>query len=163
MANPFDKFLTYEDNEHIRVVNYIKDKLPDVLAFHVPSEGNKTPYERYKHSLFGNLKGLPDFIFLHPKYMSNCSKQIRYHGLAIELKAPEHNRVVLKGKDAGKVVKSKGKLSDEQKNIIERLNEMSYKAVCCFGAEEAIAVIDEYFKDYYELRKILKIKKNGKI
>ena len=153
--NNFSKFLTFEDNEHIRVVNYIKDKLPDILAFHIPSEGKKSPYERYKHSIMGNLKGLPDFVFLSPKYVSNSSKEIIYNGLFIELKAQEHNRIVLKGAKAGKVVKAKGKLSDEQKVVIEKLNEIGYKAVCCFGSDEAIAIIDDYFKDYYAIQKEL--------
>jgi VRR-NUC domain len=155
MANPFEKFLSAEDREHIRVVNYIKDKLPEVMAFHVPAEGNKSAFERYKHNLFGNLKGIPDFVFLHPKYKSNESKEIVYLGLFIELKAPEHKRIVMKGKEAGKIVKSKGKLSDDQKEILDKLNQMGYKAVCCFGAEESIKVIDEYFKEFYELKKIL--------
>ena len=156
--NPFAKFLSVEDIHHIKVVNYIKDKLPEVIAFHVPAEGKKSAFERYKHSLFGNLKGLPDFVFLHPKFLSYYSKEVVYHGLLLELKAPLHNRIVKKGKDAGKVVKSIGKLSDEQADLIKRLNVFGFKAVCCFGADEAIAVIDAYFKDYYELKKLLKIK-----
>ena len=155
MPNPFEKFLTYEDKEHIRVVNYIADKLPDVLAFHIPSEGNKSAFERYKHSIFGNLKGLPDFAFMHPKYKSNNSFEIVYCGLFIELKADEHKRIVQKGKDAGKVVKTKGKLSKEQEVIIEKLNERGYKAVCCWGFDQAKIEIDKYFSDYYEIKKAL--------
>lgn len=155
MANNFDRYLSIEDIEHIRVVNYIKDKLPEVIAFHVPNEGAKSPFERYKYSLFGALKGCPDFLFLHPKYVSNTSKDVVYHGLGIELKAPEHKRIVEKGKNAGKIVKAKGKLSDAQAEVIKKMNERGYKAVCCFGADEAIAVIDEYFKDFFELKKVI--------
>ena len=155
MANSFDKFLSFEDVEHIRVVNYIKDKLPEVIAFHIPNEGKKSPFERFKHSRMGALKGCPDFIFLHPKYVSNTSKEVLFHGLGIELKAPMHNRIVKKGKDAGKIVKSVGKLSDEQKDVLKRMNEMGFKGVCCFGADEAIVVIDEYFKDFYALQKMV--------
>lgn len=153
--NPFAKYLSFEDREHIRVVNYIKDKLPDIIAFHIPNEGKKSAFERYKHSLMGALKGCPDFVFMSPKYVSNSSKEIIYNGLFIELKAQEHNRIVLKGAKAGKVVKTKGKLSDEQKVVIDKLNEMGYKAVCCFGSDEAIAIIDDYFKDYYAIKKEL--------
>lgn len=155
MANPFDKYLTIEDLEHIKVVNYIKDKLPEIIAFHIPNEGKKSAFERYKYSLMGILKGVPDFIFLYPKYKSNLSKEIVYYGLLIELKAPEHKKIVMKGKDAGKVVKRKGKLSDEQKILIDRLNDFGYKSVCCFGSEEAIIEIDSYFSDFYELRRQL--------
>jgi hypothetical protein len=163
MANPFYKFLSVEDKEHIRVVNFIKDKLPEVIAFHVPSEGKKSAFERYKHSLMGNLKGVPDFVFLHPKYKSNLSQEIEYHGLLIELKAQEHEKVVKKGKDAGKIVKRKGRLSEEQAQIIEKLNNFGFKAVCCFGSDEAIKVIDEYFKDFYELQRIIKRNRFRKI
>jgi hypothetical protein len=155
MPNPFDKYITYEDREHIRVVNYIKDKLPDVVAFHIPNESKKSAFERYKHSLMGALKGCPDFAFMFPKYKSIESKELLYHGLFIELKSPEHNRVVLKGKDAGKIVKTKGKLSPEQKIVLDRLNNIGYQAVCCFGSEEAITIINDYFKDYFELKKKL--------
>jgi hypothetical protein len=155
-VNPFYKFLSAEDLEHIRVVNYIRDKLPEIVAFHVPMEGKKSSYERYRHSIMGNLKGIMDFVFLHPKYKSNLSTEVLYHGLVIELKAPEHNRVVKKGKDAGKIVKSIGKLSNEQAELIEKLNKMGFLAECCFGADEAIKIIDEYFKDFYELQKITK-------
>jgi len=156
MANPYEKFLSVEDREHIRVVNYIKDKLHEVMVFHVPNEGLKSPFERYKHSIMGALKGCPDFVFLHPKYKSNTSKEVVYHGLTIELKAQEHNRVVTKGAKAGKIVKTKGKLSPEQQEVMDRLNERGYLAVCCYGSDEAIKVIDEYFKDFYELKKILR-------
>jgi hypothetical protein len=159
MPNPFDKFITFEDREHIRVVNYIKDKLPDVVAFHIPNESKKSAFERYKHSLMGALKGCPDFAFMFPKYKSIDSKEILYNGLFIELKAPEHNRVVLKGDNAGKIVKTKGKLSPEQKVVLDRLNSIGYQAVCCFGSDEAIKVINDYFADYLELKNKLKSKK----
>ena len=159
MPNPFDKFITFEDREHIRVVNYIKDKLPDVVAFHIPNESKKSAFERYKHSLMGALKGCPDFAFMFPKYKSIDSKEILYNGLFIELKAPEHNRVVLKGDNAGKIVKTKGKLSPEQKVVLDKLNSIGYQAVCCFGSDEAIKVINDYFADYLELKNKLKSKK----
>ena len=87
------------------------------------------------------------------------SKEILYNGLFIELKAPEHNRVVLKGDNAGKIVKTKGKLSPEQKVVLDRLNSIGYQAVCCFGSDEAIKVINDYFADYLELKNKLKSKK----
>lgn len=150
--NPFSKFLSVEDAEHIRVVNWIKTNLPDVIAFHVPNEGSKTPFERYKSSLMGILKGCPDFIILHPKHsepkkdsLGNVYRELQYNGLMIELKAPEHNRIVKKGKDAGKIVKSKGKLSPEQSVILDKLNNLKYRAVCSFGADAAIQEIKDYF------------------
>lgn len=152
MKKSFKDWLTHEDREHIQVVNFLKDKLPNIIAFHVPNEGKKSPFERYKSSLMGILKGCPDFIILHPKH-SEIKKdsngleyrELLYNGLMIELKAPEHNRIVATGKNEGKVVKTKGKLSPEQKEVLERLNKAKYRAVCCFGAEEAISEIKSYF------------------
>jgi hypothetical protein len=150
--NNFEKWLTYEDREHIKVVNWLKTNLPEVISFHVPNESKKSPFERYKASIMGILKGCPDFIILHPKHSEtredgngNKYKILEHNGLMIELKAPEHNRVVLKGKNEGKIVKAKGKLSPEQIEILERLNRLKYLAVACFGADEAISEIKKYF------------------
>lgn len=155
MGYDFSKYLTVEDLEHIKVVNYIKDKLPEIIAFHIPNEGKKSYFERYKFAKMGIMKGVPDFIFLYPKYKSNLSKEILYHGLFIELKAPEHKKIVLKGKDAGKVVKRKGKLSEEQSMVLKKLNDLGYRAVCCYGFEEAVLEINNYFNDFFALRKEL--------
>lgn len=154
MTNPFRKYLTIEDLEHIKVVDYIKENISEIIAFHVPNEGKKSNYERYKYSMMGALKGCPDFVFMFPKY-KKFSFIIEYYGLFIELKAPEHKRIVKKGIKAGKIVKSKGKLSDAQKDILTKLNKIGYKAVCCFGADEAINTINDYFKDYFEFKQKL--------
>jgi hypothetical protein len=150
--NPFEKWLTYEDKEHVKVVNWLKKNLPNVIAFHVPNEGKKSAFERYKASIMGILKGCPDFIILYPKHsepkkdeLGNVYKELQYNGLMIELKAPEHERVVKKGKNIGKIAVSKGKLSKEQEDLLKRLNKIKYKAECCFGAEEAIKEIKNYF------------------
>jgi hypothetical protein len=157
MANPFDKFLTYEDREHIQIVNFCRDRLHEnVVWLHVPNEGKKSAFERYKHCLMGSLTGAPDFIFLYPKYSELRKDEIGteyrdliYIGLAIELKAPEHKRIVMKGKNAGKVVKAKGTVSDKQKEVIDKLLKLQYRAVVAWGAEDAINII----KDYFTLKK----------
>jgi hypothetical protein len=150
--NPFEKWLTYEDKEHVKVVSWLKENLPNVIAFHVPNEGKKSAFERYKASIMGILKGCPDFIILYPKHsepkkdeFGNVYKELQYNGLMIELKAQEHERVVKKGKNIGKITISKGKLSKEQEDLLKRLNKIKYKAECCFGAEEAIKEIKNYF------------------
>lgn len=52
-----------------------------------------------------------------------------YHGLFIELKR----------RDGGKV-------SMQQKYYIARLNDNGYLAVVCYGAKEAIKIIEEYLE-----------------
>lgn len=148
--NPYFKYLGHEDKLHAELVEFINKEYPDVIYTHIPAEGKKSNFERYKHSIMGTKKGICDFIFLKPKYKykiigDNKQKILEYCGLAIELKVPLHNRVVLKGKQAGKIVKSVGKLSPEQKEVIEQLNKEKYLAVYCFGLEEAKKVIVNYF------------------
>lgn len=148
----FFRFLSAEDKIHAELVEFINKEYPDIIYTHIPSESKKSFFERYKYSIMGTKKGICDFIFLKPKYkykIINEKKQkiLVYCGLALELKVPLHNRVVMKGKDAGKIVKSVGKLSSEQKEVIEQLNKEKYLAVCCFGLEEAKKVIIEYFKE----------------
>ncbi len=159
-VNPFDKFLSVEDLEHIKVVRFMQEKLPDIVFFHVPNEGKKSAFERYKHSKMGALKGCPDFVFAYPKYIhgfsvnSNGVRKEEHtlfrHGLYIELKAHEHNKIVKTGENTGKIKKVKGKISADQTEVLERLNKVGYHAVCCYGSEEAIAVIKEYFKKELE-------------
>lgn len=151
--NPFDKYLTYEDREHIQVVNFCRDRLHEnVVWFHVGNESKKSAFERYKYSIMGSLSGAPDFVFLYPKYTElqkdangNEFRELVYLGLVIELKAQEHQRIVMKGKNAGKVVKAKGTISDKQKEVIDKLIKLQYRAVVAWGAEEAISIIKEYF------------------
>ena len=52
----------------------------------------------------------------------------KYHGLYIEMKR-----------------KKGGRVSQKQKEWIERLNRLGYLAVVCYGADEAIKVVEEYF------------------
>jgi len=80
----------------------------------------------------GKQKGYPDLIIDEPnKY---------YHGLRIELKR------------AKKQLKTKlsiahTKISDEQEEWIIKLNDRGYKAIVCYGAREAIEVIEDYMKN----------------
>jgi hypothetical protein len=141
--NPFYKYLTYEDKEHVRLVEYINKTYPHIVYFHIPNEGKKTAFERYKHSIMGALEGAPDFMFLVPKVVEG---HVIHHGLLIELKAPEHKRVVLKGKNAGKIVKAVGKLSESQKIVLEKVNNAKYLGICCFGYDEAVLELKKYME-----------------
>lgn len=134
MPNPFDKYLTPEDHEHIMVVKYMKSKHPDLLFFHVPNEGKKSAFERYKTSIMGAKKGIADFLLLEP----NNGK----HGLFIELKAPSRQRI---NKNTGKIVKvAHGKPSPEQLDFIAEAIGRGYDAKCVIGADECIKIIEEY-------------------
>jgi len=78
-----------------------------------------TEAKRFKAE--GVKKGVPD-LFL-PVSISG------YHGLFIEMKRPDH----------------KNKPTAEQKDWITYLNMSGYKAVVCYGYEEAVKEIQRYY------------------
>lgn len=80
----------------------------------------------------GKQKGYPDLLIDEPNR--------HYNGLRIELK---RRRKQLKTK----LSTSHTKISPEQQEWINRLNEKGYKAVVCYGSDEAIDVIEEYMED----------------
>ena len=78
LANPFEKYLKGEDYLQRDVMAYIQNKYPNVLAFHVPNEGKRTPFERFKFKFLGGVSGVPDVLIFQ------ATKE--YNGLALELK-----------------------------------------------------------------------------
>lgn len=75
----------------------------------------------------GMLAGIPDVFLPYP------NKQ--YAGLWIELK-----RRIVKGQ-------SKPTLSEAQKICLEYFNKVGYKAIVCYGADEAIQAIKDYLNE----------------
>lgn len=69
----------------------------------------------------GYVAGFPDLFIYEPIG--------EYYGLAIEMKR-------VKG----------GVISPEQKHWISQLTKRNFKAVVCYGALDALGVIDKYFK-----------------
>lgn len=149
--NPFYKYLDVETLEHIKVVHFLQENHSDKVWFHPMNEGKRSTFERYKMSLMGTLKGITDFVIAHPKFKDyneggRIVRKIVHLGLFLELKAPEHNRVVQKGKKAGHIVKAVGKASAEQIEVMNKLNLNGYKACICYGANDAIKELIEYFR-----------------
>lgn len=77
----------------------------------------------------GTKAGFPDLFVFVPKG--------GYHGLFIELKTP-------KGKTADGKTRRAGEVSDNQEMMIELLSSQGYKAVVCYGYDEAVQAIKEY-------------------
>lgn len=92
------------------------------LLHHIPNGGSRNAIEAVRLKAQGVKPGVPD-IFLP------CARG-SWHGLYIEMKR-----------------RKGGKVSDEQKEMIRLLIEQGYKAVVCYGWEEAKNVIVEYMKD----------------
>lgn len=97
------------------VINGVK--IGDYLL-HIPNEGKRGPKAARDAKLLGMKKGVPDLFLALPRG--------GYAGLWIEMKA--------KG----------GKLSVQQEVWLKRLEEVGYRAVCCFGFEQALRVISEH-------------------
>lgn len=102
-------------------------KRPELAwLFHIPNGGSRHIAEAGKLKAMGVRRGVPD-LFL-PVQNYNRSADSGYIGLFIELK------------------KIGGKVPPEQLIWIEYLNNQGYKAVVCYGWEEARDVIEEYLK-----------------
>jgi len=78
VANPYEKYLGKEDRLQHNVMTYIKFAYPDVYAIHIPNEGKRSSFERYKFKYLGGQAGIPDIMIFRANKKSN--------GLAIELK-----------------------------------------------------------------------------
>jgi len=89
LKNPFHKYLGKEDHFQNQVMTYLKTAYPRVFAIHVPNEGKRSPFERYKFKFLGGVSGVPDVLIFH----QNGDKS----GLAIELKVgsnkPTENQI----------------------------------------------------------------------
>lgn len=84
----------------------------------IPNGGQRHPAVAAKLKAEGVTSGIPDLMLTIPVPP--------YHGLFIELKA--------RG----------GRLTDNQRDHIERLRARGYHAVCCVGFDEARVAIERY-------------------
>jgi len=92
------------------------------LLYAIPNGGSRNQIEARNLKLTGVKAGVPD-LFLP------VARQGK-HGLYIEMKRREG-----------------GRLSDYQKQWIERLKEQGYRTEVCKGADEAINVIEDYYRE----------------
>ena len=90
------------------------------LLHHIPNGGSRNAIEAANLKKQGTKSGVPDLCL-------PVARSI-YHGLYIELKAEG------------------GRLQDTQKTWISELNKQNYKAVVCFGFDEAKTIIENYLK-----------------
>lgn len=88
------------------------------MLFAIPNGGSRNKIEAINLKRQGLKAGVPDFTLQVPKG--------NYHGLYIELKV------------------GKNKPSEKQKKWIDNLNKYGYKALVCYGFDEAVKEIIEY-------------------
>lgn len=109
-----------EHQEQSLVVKYCT--LKKIPIFHIPNGSYKSVTARIKAKQEGLVSGIPDLMI--PVVNKN------HHGLFIEMKRVKNSKV-----------------SVHQKQWIELLNKQGYKAIVCYGNNEAIQEIENYIKD----------------
>ena len=120
LSNPFEKYLGREDVFQHAVMEYIKRKYPGVYAIHVPNEGKRSPFERFKFKYLGGQAGIPDILIFH------ANKE--YNGLAIELKVAYN------------------KPTENQLIAMANLKKSNWKVHWLNDYEKTIEIIDDYLQ-----------------
>jgi hypothetical protein len=112
-----------EHQEQVITIKWFRLQYPKLsnCLWAIPNGGVRNIGTAIKLKSEGVLAGVPDLFLMIPK---NC-----FHGLFIEMK--------IQG----------GKLQPNQKEFLKLANALEYKAVVCYGFEEAKKVISDYLKD----------------
>jgi hypothetical protein len=112
--------LAGEAGVQFAIVQYIKVMYPNALYCASAGGMFTSMKQAIKMKMTGYVKGFPD--------LQICEPNEKYHGLFIEVKT------------------DKGVVSKEQKEWIKQLNKRGYYATYVKGSEDAIKLIDAYFK-----------------
>jgi len=119
-----------EHQEQVEVNKYCTRN--NILMFAIPNGGHRHKKTASDLKAEGVKAGVPDmFIAVPNKY---------YAGLFIELKRRA------KSLKSGKKSFAGISISDSQDEWIDKLNNQGYRAIVCYGADEAIETIDEYME-----------------
>jgi len=116
----YTKYLGPEDKLQNAVMDYIQVQYPDALVAHIPNEGKRTPFERFKFKYLGGKAGMPDVMVFCPSG--------DFVGLAIELKA------------------GRNKMTEAQEYWLKELSLNGWSAHCLNSFVGAKETIDKYFK-----------------
>jgi hypothetical protein len=108
-----------EEDMQITIAEYMKWKHPDVKFTQTMGGVRLTMKQAVKAKKMGYGKGVPDLIFFKACH--------GYHGLAIELKRDKRS-----------------KISTEQKEWCEYMNNEGYFACISTGVDETLELIDRY-------------------
>lgn len=113
-----------EDTEQIHLFDWAamqSGKYPELLLlFHIPNGGKRNAREGARFKRMGVKAGVPDLFLPVPRG--------KHHGLFVELKSPG------------------GRLSDHQREWLQKLAGSGYAACVCFGFEEAVRDITNYLE-----------------
>lgn len=118
------RIIPTEDEEQAYIVSWAKineSRYPELkLLYHIPNEGKRSNREGARMKRLGLRRGVSDLCLP----VARCG----FHGLYIELKAQD------------------GKATAEQNEFIRDVLGQGYYARVCFGADEAVMVIEDYLK-----------------
>lgn len=115
----FKKYLGEEDKLQRSVVEYLKWEYPEAIFTHVPNEGRRTPFERFKFKHLGSKAGVPDLMIFN----TNCD----FNGLAIELKV------------------GRNKPTESQIQWLEWLKQCGWETYVLYNFDDVKSVLDLYF------------------
>jgi len=110
-----------KNREHeiqVACVNWFRYQFPKYLIYAIPNGGNRNVIVAKKLKAEGVLSGVPD---LHIPVAKNG-----YNGLYIEMKA------------------DKNKPSENQKKIMQKLEEEGYKCEVCYSVDDFMKVVKNY-------------------
>jgi hypothetical protein len=109
-----------EDDLQAACITWFDYQYPKLknLLFHVPNGGHRNIREAYRLKKQGVRPGVSDLILLIPKG--------NFHGMCIEIKS------------------EKGKLSDNQKEWLESVQNNGYLTIVCFNFNSFKCYIDAY-------------------
>ncbi len=123
----FKKNRKPRDNEESRIqgslvkwwaVAHVAYKLPEFALFSIPNGGWRDPIGAAILKREGLRPGVSDMFLARPIG--------KYHGLFLELKAPN------------------GKVSDEQSRFIIEMTKLGYSAGACYSLDQAVKYIADY-------------------
>lgn len=120
--------------EQSHLFTWLNLQHPDLLACSQVAGANLSKAGAGRAKAGGYKKGFPDVSILKPSG--------KYHGLFIEMK--KANKKIVSKKTGKLIQASKGVVSPEQKDWINKLNDQGYLAVVCYGFDEAKEVIERY-------------------
>lgn len=111
-----------EHQEQCSFVNYLSLKYPSVLFYSIPNGGHRNILVAAKLKREGVKAGVPDIFIAEPVG--------KWHGLYIEIKK-----------------ESKGYVTQNQKDVMSKLEAKGYKCVVAKGCSQAIEKFEGYLNE----------------
>ena len=108
-----------EHDEQVAVIQYCT--LRNIPVFAIPNGGHRNIITATRLKAEGVMPGVPDLFFPVPR--------LNFHGFFLEMKRRKQSRI-----------------TEEQSKWLDFLNKNGYYVEVAYGADEAIKLINTYFK-----------------